>query len=361
MKKIIQNKKLKEIPVFFASDDNYVPYLVVSIRSLIDTASVKHRYSVYVLNSGLNLENRKTLKEMETSNVKIKFVDVTSKIKDIYSKLQAQLRDYYSPSIFYRLFIPTLFPQYKKAVYLDCDITILDDIANLYNKDLKGNLLGAIVDEVVSNSDIFRYYTENALDVSGYKYFNSGIIVMNLEGFRKNNLEEKFLYLLNNYKFGSVAPDQDYLNVLCKDKIMYIDKGWDKMPIPDSDFNEKDLKLVHYNMFQKPWRYSDVLFEKYFWETAKKTKYYDMLLEMRNNYTEEKKQKDIEAGTKLLDYAKSIADDPENFKNTMAREYAEIAKRQHLIEEMNREKNILDDFFSFLTDDEEYNFKKAKA
>ena len=124
MKKLIQNKKLKEIPVFFASDDNYVPCLVVSMRSLIDTASSKHRYSIYILNAGLKYENRKILKSMETSNIKVKFVDVSGKIRDIYSKLQAQLRDYYSPSIFYRLFIPTLFPQYKKAVYLDCDITV---------------------------------------------------------------------------------------------------------------------------------------------------------------------------------------------------------------------------------------------
>ena len=132
------------------------------------------------------------LKAMETENVKINFVDLTEKIRDIYSKLQAQLRDYYSPSIYYRLFIPTMFPQYKKALYLDCDITILDDVANLYNHDLKRNLVGAIVDEVVTSNEVFRYYVENALGVNEYKYFNSGILVMNLDAFRKEKLEEKF-------------------------------------------------------------------------------------------------------------------------------------------------------------------------
>lgn len=349
-----KNKKLlKEVPIFFSTDDNYVPYLVVSIRSLIDTCSTKYMYKIYVLNTGLDAKNIKLLRDMETNNVKIKFVDVSAKIKDILGKLQAQLRDYYSPSIYYRLFIPTLFPQYKKALYLDCDITILDDIANLYNKDLKNNLLGAIVDEVVTSNEIFCYYTENSLGVKGGRYFNSGIIVMNLEAFRKENIEDKFIYLLNNYNFGTVAPDQDYLNVLCKDRVLYIDKGWDKMPIPDPDFDEKDLKLVHYNMFQKPWRYEGVLYENYFWETAKKTPYYEELLQVRANYTDEKKLNDQKAGEKLLEYAKNIADDPTNFKNTLNRECRCLLEKQHKEMQENKELNILDDFLNLIFGEQE--------
>lgn len=348
MKKIKNNTK--EIPVFFATDDNYVPYLVVSIQSLKDTASIKNNYAIYVLTTGLKQENKKNIKELETSNIKIKFVDVSHKIKNIFSKLKEQLRDYYSPSIYYRLFIPTMFPQYKKCLYLDCDITIVDDIAKLYNHDLQSNLLGAIADQVVTNSEIFQYYVKNAIGVESHKYFNSGIIVMNLDEFRKQRFESKFLYLLNNFPFSSVAPDQDYLNILCKDQVLYIDKGWDMMPMPDPDFDEKDLHLVHYNMYQKPWKYEDVLFEKYFWETAKRTKYYDMLLEMRNSYTEEMKQKDISAGTRLLEYAKSIADDPNNFIRSFEREYAEKDKFAD-----QSEHSILETFYDIIvgeTDDD---------
>ncbi|MFQ6724009.1 MAG: glycosyltransferase, partial [Clostridia bacterium] len=93
----MKNNKKQHVPVFFATDDNYVPYLVVSIRSLIDNASTNNSYMVYVLNTGLTTENKQVLKSMETANVKINFVDLTEKIKDIYSKLEAQLRDYYSP------------------------------------------------------------------------------------------------------------------------------------------------------------------------------------------------------------------------------------------------------------------------
>lgn len=346
------NQNNKEIPVFFATDDNYVPYLYVSMQSLIDTSSIKNKYVIYILNTGLKQENKQSLKELERNNIKVKFVDVSNKIRNIKSKLEAQLRDYYSPSIFLRLFIPSLFPQYHKALYLDCDITIVDDIANLYNNDLKENLIGAIVDQVVTNNDVFEYYVENALGVNRKKYFNSGIILMNLDKFRKEKLEKKFIYLLNNYKFGTVAPDQDYLNVLCKDKVLYFDKGWDRMPVPDDDFDEKDLHLIHYNMYQKPWRYKDVMYEEYFWNVAQNTKYYKMLLEMRDSYTDEKKKKDIEAGTKLLEYAKNIADDPNNFRNTLKRECKELAEKNNLTQKSIEDSNILDDLLNVIFDGE---------
>ena len=345
---MIRNNKKQEIPVFFATDDNYVPYLAVSIRSLIDNASSKNQYAIYVLNTGLTTNNVQVLKSMETDNVKINFVDLTEKIKDIYSKLQAQLRDYYSPSIYYRLFIPTMFPQYKKALYLDCDITILDDVANLYNHDLKRNLVGAIVDEVVTSNETFRYYVANALGVNEYKYFNSGILVMNLDAFRKEKLEEKFIYLLNNYNFGTVAPDQDYLNVLCKSRILFIDKSWNKMPVSNEGFDEKNLKLVHYNMFQKPWKYEGILYEKYFWETAKNTPYYDFFKQNLANFDDAKKQKDQEAGAKLLEYAKNIANDPNNFRNTLNRECECLAQKQQIELKPIEEICVLEDFLNFL-------------
>lgn len=347
MKKNI-SKNLKDIPIFFASDDNYVPCLAVSIQSLIMYANQKNHYSIFVLNTGLNAENRKTLKDMETSNVKIKFVDVNGKIKSIKEKLEDTLRDYYSVSIFLRLFIPTLFPQYKKALYLDCDIAICDDIAKLYNTQLGDNLVGAINDQVVTGSEVFSYYVEHNSGVTADKYFNSGILVMNLEKFRTEKIEEKFIYILNHYNTSAVCPDQDILNILCKDRVTYVEKGWNKMSLPDENFDEKDLHLVHYNMYQKPWRYADVLFEKYFWDAAKQTKFYQTLLDMRDAYPEEKKVKDIEAGKKLLAYAKEVADDPTNFRKTLEREQIEAMKEKHLNinEDFNAVDNFLDAIFA---------------
>ena len=119
------------VPVFFSCDNNYLPFLSVALRSMIDNLNPATVCRVYVLNDGLNREGVARLNAMQTENVTIEFVDVRPQIAPILEKLN--LRDYYTPSIYYRLFIPTLFPQYSKALYLDADIAVTGDITKLYN------------------------------------------------------------------------------------------------------------------------------------------------------------------------------------------------------------------------------------
>lgn len=311
------NQQNQIVPVFFSSDDNYVPYLAVSIRSLIDTTPLKQKVCVYVLNERLKIENMFALKKMETKNVKIKFVNVSNKIKSIRDKLVAQLRDYYSPSIYYRIFIASMFPKLDKAIYLDCDIAIVDNIANMFNKDLGNNLVGAVVDEVVNSNKQFKSYVQEAVGIDCDKYFNSGILLMNLKEFRHQSIEEQFIYYLNNYPFSSLCPDQDYLNFLCKNKVLYMEKGWNKMTVEDSEFDEKNLHIVHYNMFKKPWKYYDVMFDKYFWQSARKTEYYALILRQRDMYSEEQRQKDYTAAANMISYSTTVVTDPNNFKKSI--------------------------------------------
>ena len=100
-------KNNREIPIFFSTDDNYVPFLTVALHSLIDNSSTNYNYKTIILNSGLSNENVDTLKRMETDNFKIEFADVNDKIKEISEDLSLRLRDYYSNSIYYRIFIKT--------------------------------------------------------------------------------------------------------------------------------------------------------------------------------------------------------------------------------------------------------------
>ena len=101
-------------------------------------------------------------------------------------------------------------------------------------------------------------------------------------------------------------------------------------------------------MFQKPWKYEGILYEKYFWETAKTTKYYDFFKQTLAAYDDSKKLKDQEAGAKLLEYAKNIANDPTNFKNTLDRECKCLLLKRHQEVEENMDINILDDFLNLI-------------
>ena len=130
---------------------------------------------------------------------------------------------------------------------------------------------------------------------------------MNLDELRKYNFQEKFLYILGTIKF-SVAQDQDYLNRLCKGRVKIIDKNWNRMPISNIDVDEKDLKLIHYNLAFKPWHFEDILYKEYFWKYAQKTEYFDEILKIKDNYSDEEKFDDREKDKKLRELAQKESD-----------------------------------------------------
>ena len=296
----VQLMKTKEIiPIFFAVDDNYAKYLCVALRSLVDNRSDKYDYKIHVLIENLSDDIKEAILEFEVENVKIEFVDVTDNLRSICERLH--MRDYYTKATYYRFFVPEMFPKYSKGLYLDCDIAITCDIAKLYKKPLGQNLVVAVPDEIMTDIDVFGRYAETVLGVPRNEYFNAGILVMNLSEMRKMNIEKKFAELLSERTFR-VAQDQDYLNVICYGRTTLINKIWNKTPMPYSD-PTKTPRIAHYKINYKPWKYDGVVYGELFWEYAKRTRFYNELLEAKNSYTEAEKQRDQSQYDSLVELA----------------------------------------------------------
>ena len=294
----------KEIPVFFAVDNGYIPFLGVALKSVIENTSKENRYAIKVLYTSVTEENKKRIKEYEKENISIEFVDLNKQLKEIQEKLYT--RNYFSNTTYYRLFIPELYPEYDKAVYIDSDTICLADIAELYNVDMGDNLIAAIPDGVVQAIDVFKDYVERVVGVSDYNnYFNAGVIVMNLEELRKYKFQEKFIYLLGKIRF-EVAQDQDYLNRLCKGRVKILDYEWNRMPIMGK--RDGDIKLIHYNLGAKPWYFDNVLYQEYFWKYAEKTEFYNEIKEIGAKYTDADKEKDDANSAKLIELAQKETD-----------------------------------------------------
>ncbi len=295
------NKELEEIPIFFAIDDQYTPFLVVAINSLIENASKDYKYLIKVLHTNVQEEHMKQTKKYESENVDIEFVDLSYYIEKVKDKLYT--RDYYTNTTYFRLFLPELYPQYDKALYLDSDIIVLGDISQLYNTDMGTNLIVAAPDDIIQYNKVFQDYAELVVGVGKYQnYFNAGVLLMNLDELRKFKFEENFLYLLSTVKF-SVAQDQDYLNRLCKGRTKLISHDWNVMPYVNNETKPEDIKLIHYNFAYKPWHFEDVTYNEYFWEYAKKTEFYDEIIKIKDSYTEEQKFQDKEAEKGLVELA----------------------------------------------------------
>lgn len=260
-------KYRKKVHLLFAVDDNYVPFLMTAIKSIADHSSNNYTYDITIINEGLKEQSKKNIKNVtQRKNFVIHFFNISLIMNSM--SLKFDLRDYYTLTIYYRLFFPNLFPLKRKALYLDCDLVVNDDIANLYFTDLKDNLLGAVQDASVQLYPEFGTYVNKVLRLEKEKYFNSGVLLMNLEKLREFNLEGKVNKLLKKVRY-KVAPDQDILNLLCKDRILYLDNAYNVMPLPDGEVFDNP-KIIHYNLMFKPWNLKGIRYEEYFWEYAHK-------------------------------------------------------------------------------------------
>lgn len=303
----------QKIPICFATDDNYVPFLTVALASMLENASKNNFYMIYVLTSHLSEENMKSIKKHEVENCSIEFVQLSKELDKVQNMFH--LRDYYSKETYYRIFIPNLFPQYQKVLYLDCDITVLGDVSELYNTEIHGYYVAAAQEEVMQTFEVFGNYVEQADGINRKEYFNAGILLINCRRWRNKLIAERFVDLLNRYKFR-VVQDEDYLNVLCKNNVKKLNLGWNKTSYKNETFDDKDLKIIHWKINWRPWKYKDVLYEEYFWKYAKMTDFYDKLIQMRDSRTEEDFKKDDLLMENLSKMAQEDADDPNNYYRT---------------------------------------------
>ena len=134
---------LNDVVIVFACSESFVPYLSVATQSIVDNASPSRRYDIIVLTRDLSPTSMVTLtRQTKEANVGIGFLDVDSALGDIKLPHHGHFR----PETYYRLLAPQLLPNVDKAIYLDSDLIVNADIAELYDYDVEGYKLGATRD-----------------------------------------------------------------------------------------------------------------------------------------------------------------------------------------------------------------------
>lgn len=312
-------KKQELIPIFFTIDDGYAPYLHVALISLIKNASKDRRYKIIVVYQELNEENRNNLAKLveDYPNFEMEFKFMKQSLDMITDRIENRLRsDYFTMTIYFRIFIPDMYPEYDEAIYIDSDIIVPGDISELYDTDMHDNLIGVVTDGSVNDVPELQRYMTESLGLKLGDYFNSGMLLMNMKELRNVHLAEHFLYLLNKYHFDCVAPDQDYLNSMCYGKIEYLDSCWDAMPNRNKPEIENP-KIIHYNLFDKPWCYDDIQYQDYFWEYAKQSVYYDKIKAYKAAYTDKQKEDDHAHLLDLFRRAGTNADTEVTFRKVL--------------------------------------------
>ena len=292
-------KHIKVVPVFLTINNAYAPYAAAAIHSLTQYCNKKRYYRVIILHDGLSWVSRIRLRSLVTKNVAIQFKKITHSLylRSVIAyctRRQKGAGDFFSSAVYYyRAFIPRLFPLYEKAVYIDSDTILRGDVGELFDMDLSdgedGYALAATIDPKVTVIKEFREYVDKAVGVRHEEYVNSGVLLMDLKKMRKIKYLSQMIDLIQEYDADLVAPDQDYLNVILKGKIKFLPPEWNMEPAEEMPPN---AKLIHYNLFNKPWHYKNVPQEKLFWNAARGTGFYGDLKRQQEAFDEEKQRAD---------------------------------------------------------------------
>ena len=271
------------VNLFFACDERYLPLFAVALSSLKAHRDENRAYAAYVLHTDVSEAKALELCErFAEKGFSLTFRNVSREIEHFVHRLHT--RDYYSHATYYRLLIPELYPEMKKALYLDSDILLRGDVASLFDTPLGDNLAGAIPDGFVNHVPVLRRYVENRVGVPmNVPYFNAGVLLMNLVEMRKIGFGDLFVKLLSAVTFR-VAQDQDYLNVICRERVKFLSDAWNFMPFKPA---VEEPMLVHFNLDSKPWQKDGVLYADEFWACADALPEGTVLRERKNAYSEE--------------------------------------------------------------------------
>jgi len=259
----------ESIVVVCAADDGYSMPLSVTVRSLLENLGADKRVDLYIIDGGISDRNKqKILNSLKPDTYNLTWLSIPDEWVNDIPELPGSER--IKISAYYRLFIPKLLPTtVRKAIYLDSDLVVCHDITDLWNLELLDSYALAVQDTVApfaSSSWGLRRYKELGLQ-SDCKYFNSGVLVINLDKWRADHVSEEVVeYLITNQEYV-IAHDQDGLNAVLANKWTDIDPRWNQQPEifsyaswENSQFSKETYDslvaapyIVHFATGGKPW------------------------------------------------------------------------------------------------------------
>jgi lipopolysaccharide biosynthesis glycosyltransferase len=246
-----------------AIDNNYIRHCAVMLKSLYD-ANPKEDISAYIIHGPIDVSEKKKLTVyLGRFLSSVSFIQIDPKTLEgfpVFGHLPL--------STYYRFLIPTILPaSLQKVIFLDCDLIVVDSLSGLWNMPLGNHPLAAVTDHHIKENCQRLGLSES----SGY--FNPGVLVINLDRWRKKNILSEGLKFAKSTKATLKHCDQDILNHIFKGDWLHLDTRWNAAPhlwglcpVPadeavqsaQQDISARDKPaIVHFagSGIAKPWDY----------------------------------------------------------------------------------------------------------
>lgn len=232
--------------IFFCLNNSYAAQLNTTLLSIMENNSVKIQF--YVLSNDLTEENKKRTRELVQSyNNNIEYINVNHEgIDDLKLNI-----DYISIETYFRYLIPIVKPNLNKCLYLDADLIVNGDITELYEEDLEGFYCAGAKDIHVEHINHKASIGLTKEDL----YINAGVLLLNLEKLRENNMTRLFLENTKKYEKIIKFQDQDIINITLKGKLKEINSiyNYTTSNLEYENSKKREAVIIHYTGKDKPW------------------------------------------------------------------------------------------------------------
>ena len=253
------------VDVLFCADRLFLQHAAVAALS-VASATVARPIRVHVMSCDQDARAQAMLREAlrPCAHVRVEFHRVEP------GRLAGLFVDrHLTKEAYLRFLAPEVLPCHiHRVVYLDCDVIAIDDIGPLYDADLGGRAVGAVADSAWTDPESRGRLRALGL-AAGQVYVNSGVLVMDLDRWRRDGLADRLLDFATEQGARLLRHDQDALNVVLRDEICLLDRRWNlqvmmlgrwaRRALPDDHAAtagaRRDPGILHFSTEEKPWRF----------------------------------------------------------------------------------------------------------
>jgi len=256
------------ISIAFAINDDYVDQLGVTILSIL-LSNPAHTFDFIVFSSDISDGGIKKLKNIHKDSKKyqLRFIKVDD---SLFNGFPVRIR-HITRETYYRYLLPDLLPNQDRVLYLDADLLVLGDIAELWNLDIEQHFVAGSNKEYISIQ--FPGYKQSLGLDEDETYVNAGVLLFNLELIRKHDKVRMLFENTERLKDIIKIQDQDVINITFKGAIKSFSNKYnyttrDRL---EKSRSNKDVVIVHFNTSNKPWEkdYKQTEDDTYFVELYK--------------------------------------------------------------------------------------------
>lgn len=246
--------------------------LAVMLRSMELSLRSTRSVDVWVLDGGVSLRNKcKVERSLKTGRIRLRWVRVSRNLLR-----GCPLSGHVSLATYFRLLIPEVLPDnVSKVVYLDIDMLVLSDIGELYGLETgRAPVLAVRENETSTLGKYLRCCQEMGISEDA-PYFNAGVLVMNLDVWRAENLSRRLVEFVNRHRDQVPCWDQDAMNALIAGRWIELPRTWNRTDAVWETFDLPEgagsAAIIHFKGPIKPWHTGSThgsIFFKYLDETA---------------------------------------------------------------------------------------------